>query len=156
MIQCWLTEIFFNLSTFNAVYSLVVLQTSCHLQISVAAPLKVYAKYPSILQQDYASLSFPLFSSLCAHPLLSGSTSMPQVKCLQISLFRFTQTLPKKKTKKKTQRKKKYAPNFVLARKYFHFFNFMQIFFFKINVCAKKGNISWPRRKLRNKLNTAE
>lgn len=52
------------------------------------------------------------------------------VKCLQISLFRFTQTIPN--NQKQNRRK-------CSAAEIFSLFNFMQIFFLKINVCAGKS-----------------
>lgn len=58
------------------------------------------------------------------------------VKCLQISLFRFTQTIPK--NQKQNRRK-------CWAAEIFSLFNFMQIFFLKINVCAGKSKKKFSR-----------
>lgn len=71
------------------------------------------------------------------------------VKCLQISLFRFTQTIPK--NQKQNRRK-------CSAAEIFSLFNFMQIFFLKINVCAgkskKKVSTQRGNRKMKTGRNT--
>lgn len=71
------------------------------------------------------------------------------VKCLQISLFRFTQTIPK--NQKQNRRK-------CWAAEIFSLFNFMQIFFLKINVCAGKSKKKFLRsggnRKMKTGRNT--